>query len=52
MNARRSIVILKDMNKGDILKNSSLILKRPGTGLPAGMISKVIGKKLKKDLKA
>ena len=52
MNARRSIVILKDMNKGDILKNSSLILKRPGTGLPAGMISKVIGKKLKKDMKA
>lgn len=52
MNARRSIVILKDMNKGDILKNSSLILKRPGTGLSAGMIRKVIGKKLKKDLKA
>ena len=51
-NARRSIVLLKDMLKGQILKKEYLILKRPGTGLPSSMISKVVGKQLRKDLKA
>ena len=40
------------MLKGQILKKEYLILKRPGTGLPSSMISKVVGKKLRTDLKA
>ncbi len=51
-NARRSIVLSKDMLKGEVLKKEFLILKRPGIGLPSNMIYKLIGKKLKQNLKA
>ena len=49
-NARRSIVITKDMVKGEMIKRDSIVLKRPGTGLPSMMIEKVVGRVLKKDL--
>ena len=31
-NARRSIVITKDMVKGEMIKRDCIVLKRPGTG--------------------
>ncbi len=51
-NARRSIVLAKDMVKGEILKRDYIVLKRPGTGLPSIMIEKVVGRALKKNLMA
>jgi sialic acid synthase SpsE len=48
--ARRSIVLAKRMKKGSALQESSLLFKRPGTGIPPKMINQVIGKKIKLDL--
>tara|TARA_Y100000748_G_scaffold272227_1_gene246034 strand:- start:4119 stop:5195 length:1077 start_codon:yes stop_codon:yes gene_type:complete len=42
--ARRSIVILKDIEKGELLTNENLGLKRPGYGLPPKLIDKILGK--------
>ena len=49
--ARRSIVISKDIKKGERIVKSSLTTKRPGTGVTPNFIEKVIGKKAKKNLK-
>lgn len=47
---RRSIVVKKSMNKGDILKEEDLLFKRPGNEIPPTEIKNVIGRKLKNDL--
>ena len=49
-NARRSLIVCKSLNKGDILSNESLTWKRPGTGIEPSEIDKVIGRKINKDL--
>lgn len=38
------------MKKGDIIKESDLTYKRPGTGIPPNEYNFVIGRKLKIDL--
>lgn len=48
--ARRSIVCLKDIKKNHILKKQDLICKRPGTGISPINLTKIIGKKIKKNL--
>ena len=50
--ARRSIVLLNDKLKGEIITNDCVAMKRPGTGLSAAFMSKVIGKTLVKNLKS
>ncbi len=50
--ARRSIVISKDIKKGESIVKSFLTTKRPGTGLTPNLIDKIIGKKAKKNLKS
>ena len=50
-NARRSIVLKKDLKKNSILKKDDLISKRPGTGISPSDIHKIIGKKINKNLK-
>jgi len=51
--ARRSIVAKRDIDKGDIISEDMLTLKRPGTGLPPKFIEYVLGKEarifIKKD---
>lgn len=47
---RRSIVLNNSMKKGDIIKESDLTYKRPGTGIPPNEYNFVIGRKLKIDL--
>jgi len=42
--ARRSIVILKDIEKGELFTNENLGLKRPGYGLPPKLIDEILGK--------
>lgn len=49
-NARRSIVVIKDLKKGQKLKITDLSFKRPGTGVPPFLLNKVLEKKLKKKI--
>lgn len=49
--ARRSIVLKKDINIGDEITEDIITFKRPGTGISPKEINKVLGKKAKIDLK-
>jgi len=49
---RRSVVVNKDLKKGDILTAEDLDAKRPGTGFPPEMINEFTGKILCKDVEA
>jgi len=49
--ARKSIVAKIDIKKGEILSDSNITAKRPGTGISAVHWDKIIGKKSKKDYK-
>ena len=51
LNARRSIVLRKNLKKNEIIKESSLIPKRPGIGISPMFWSKVLGRRVKKSLK-
>lgn len=48
--ARRSIHLNKPLQKGHILSESDLIMKRPGDGISPMNMTSVIGRKLRKDL--
>ncbi len=50
-NARRSIVLKKNVNKNEILTNDILICKRPGTGISPKELKNVIGRSVKSSLK-
>lgn len=49
---RKSVAAKKDIKKGEKFSINNLTIKRPGTGLPPGYFSKIIGRKVKKDIKA
>jgi N,N'-diacetyllegionaminate synthase len=49
--ARRSITIIKNCKKGEIINLSKIDLKRPATGIEPKFLNKVIGKKSKRELK-
>ncbi len=51
-NARRSIVVTKNVKKGEKIKKDILMCKRPGTGIPPKDFNKILGKKFKKSLVA
>ncbi len=48
--ARKSIVSIKDLKKGDILTTENISIKRPGTGISPIFFKKCIGKKVKNDI--
>lgn len=48
--ARRSLVLTRDMKKGEIIKESDLMPKRPGTGISPKFAEIVIGREVKMDL--
>ncbi len=48
--ARRSLVLTRDMKVGDIIRESDIEAKRPGTGIEPRFRDFVIGKSLKTDL--
>ncbi|MDA3048644.1 N-acetylneuraminate synthase family protein [Campylobacter sp. JMF_08 NE1] len=48
--ARRSLVLTRNVNKGEILKATDLMPKRPGTGISPKFTEIVIGRKVLKDL--
>jgi N-acetylneuraminate synthase len=47
---RRSIVITRDMNKGDIIKAKDIDYKRPGGNLDPSMTDFIIGRTANKNL--
>lgn len=51
-NMRRSIVTVRDIGKGEIIKESDLYAKRPGTGIAPDQIDRVIGRKTTKEIMA
>ena len=48
--ARRSLVLTRDMKVGDIIKAEDLMPKRPGTGIAPRFADIVMGRKVKRDL--
>lgn len=51
LQARRSIVLTRDMKCGEIIKKEDVTTKRPGTGIEPRYIDVVIGRKVTKNLK-
>jgi len=49
--ARRSLVLTRDMKAGEVIKKSDLMPKRPGTGISPKFADIVIGRSVKEDLK-
>lgn len=49
--ARRSLVLTRDMKKGDVIKSNDLMAKRPGTGISPRFTNMIIGRKVTRDLK-
>lgn len=48
--ARRSLVLTRDIKCGEVISESDIIAKRPGTGIPPQFSNIVIGKKVLQDL--
>ena len=49
--ARRSLVLARDMKEGEIITEEDIIPKRPGTGISPEYIQIVLGRKVKTNLK-
>lgn len=47
---RRSIVTTRDLKAGEVIRNSDLDVKRPGTGIPPEMITALVGKVVIRDI--
>jgi len=50
--ARESVVSLVDIPKGAVIEEGMVWVKRPGTGIPAKDLNRVIGMRAQKDIKA
>jgi N-acetylneuraminate synthase len=48
--ARRSLVLTRDIKKGEVIKREDIMLKRPGTGISPEHLEIVIGRSVKMDL--
>jgi N,N'-diacetyllegionaminate synthase len=48
--AFRSVVSIREINKGEVITENMVWTKRPGTGIPSKDLSKVIGKIAKNDI--
>lgn len=50
--SRKSLVLVNDVGKGNIIKRDDLQLMRPGTGIGANFIGSIVDKRATRDLKA
>lgn len=48
--ARRSLVLIRDMKAGEVIKEEDLMPKRPGTGISPVYTNIVVGRKVNRDL--
>ena len=48
--ARRSLVLTRDMKAGEVIKETDLMPKRPGTGISPEYVEIVVGRKVTRDL--
>ncbi len=48
--ARRSLVLTRDMKKGELIEEQDIVAKRPGTGIPPRFADVVVGREVKCDL--
>lgn len=48
--ARRSLVLARDMKAGEVIQQSDLMPKRPGTGIPVKFESIIVGRAVRADL--
>jgi pseudaminic acid synthase len=48
---RRSLYVVRDLNKGDVLTRDNVSAIRPGLGLPPKYIELVLGRRVKRDVK-
>jgi len=48
--ARKSIVTMVNLKKGDIIKITDLAIKRPGYGISPKFFTKILGRTIKKDI--
>ena len=49
--SRKSLFLFKNVDKNSIIQKSDLVLRRPGNGIKANLLKKIIGKKATTDLK-
>jgi sialic acid synthase SpsE len=50
--SRQSVCALRDLSVGHVLTRRDLTIKRPGTGIPAAHLDKVLGRKLHRAVKS
>ena len=50
--ARKSLVAARAISAGAVLAEADIAIKRPGTGLPPGMLSLLLGRRLRLDVAA
>ena len=51
LNARRSLIIKKNIKKGTVIKNKHLTWKRPAIGISPKYLNEIIGRKINQNLK-
>ena len=52
MVARKSLVAARDIPAGEVLTDDCIILKRPGTGLPASLVPYILGRRSRQPISA
>ena len=50
--SRQSLVLGRGLNPGDLLREEDLVIQRPGTGIPAAQMVKVVGRKIVRSVAA
>jgi sialic acid synthase SpsE len=50
--SRQSVVLTREVRAGDCISEADITLKRPGTGIPAAELASVVGKRVRKTLRA
>jgi len=48
---RKSIVVITNIKRGEIIRRDMLLMKRPGTGIKPEYLGRVVGRKAKQDIK-
>jgi N-acetylneuraminate synthase/N,N'-diacetyllegionaminate synthase len=50
--SRQSLVVRRSLKAGETLRSEDLTFQRPGTGMPAAMIGKAVGRRISREISA